>query len=159
MTFLFGRKQRVIVNGKPTTWADVLSGIPQGSVFGPILFVIFINDLPEMVYSTAKIFADDTKLFRTITSEGDRHRLQEYLKHLVIWSEKWQLGFNEGKCKVLHFGNSNPRHVYHMVRRKGSRCHHRRGAEVPQARCNRSEKVLQHACLASSEQRLLALTR
>ena len=79
--------------------------------------MIFINDLPEMAYSTAKIFADDIKLFRTITSEGDRHQLQEdlkQLKHLVTWSEKWQLGFNEGKCKVLHLGNSNPRHTYHM---------------------------------------------
>ena len=67
-----------------------------------------------MIYSTAKIFADDTKLFRTITSEGDRHQLQEDLKQLVTWSEKWQLGFNEWKCKVLHLGNSNPRHIYHM---------------------------------------------
>ena len=82
-------------------------------MLGPI-FVIFINDLPEMVHNTAKIFADDTKLFRTITSEGDRHQLQEDLKHLVTWSEKWQLGFNLGKCKVLHLGNSNSRRVYHM---------------------------------------------
>jgi len=62
-TFLSGRKQRVVVNGKISSWADILSGIPQGSVLGPILFVLFINDLPDVVTSTVKIFADDTKLF------------------------------------------------------------------------------------------------
>ena len=59
--FLTGRyKQRVVVNGKLSTWADILSGIPQGSILGPILFVIFINDLPDIVRSTVKMFADDT---------------------------------------------------------------------------------------------------
>ena len=55
---------RVVVNGKLSSWTDILSGIPQGSVLGPILFVIFINDLPDVVISTTNIFADDTKLFR-----------------------------------------------------------------------------------------------
>ena len=66
--FLTGRKQRVVVNGKLSTWADILSGIPQGSVLGPILFVILINDLPDVVRSTVKIFADDTKLFHAVRS-------------------------------------------------------------------------------------------
>lgn len=99
--FLSKRKQRVIVHGSHSEWADVLSGIPQGSVLSPILFVIFINDLPDVVNSTAKIFADDTKLFRKSSSEQDHKELQEDLNRLVRWSEDWQLAFNEGKCKVI----------------------------------------------------------
>ena len=71
--FLTGRKQRVTVNGKLSAWAIVLSGIPQGSVLGPILFVIFINDLPDMIRSTVKIFADDTKIFHIMLSQDDHH--------------------------------------------------------------------------------------
>ena len=66
--FLSGRRQRVVVNGKLSTWAGILSGIAKGSVLGPILFVIFINDLPDDVTCTAKIFADNTKLFPCISS-------------------------------------------------------------------------------------------
>ena len=62
-SFLTGRKQRVNVNGEMSSWADVHSGIPQGSVLGPILFIIFINDLPDVVECYVKIFADDTKVF------------------------------------------------------------------------------------------------
>ena len=75
--FLMGRKQRVSVNGILSDWVIVLSGIPQGSVLGPILFVIFINDLPDMVKSTAKIFADDTKIFNRILNRHDHQQLQQ----------------------------------------------------------------------------------
>ena len=112
--FLSGRKQRVVVNGKLSSWADILSGIPQGSVLGPILFVIFINDLPDEVLCTAKIFADDAKLFRGIRSPEDRMLLQDDLNRLVEWSQRWQMGFNESKCKVLHLGSSNPGYEYSM---------------------------------------------
>ena len=112
--FLMGRKQRVSVNGILSDWVIVLSGIPQGSVLGPILFVIFINDLPDMVKSTAKIFADDTKIFNRILNRDDHQQLQANLNYLVKWSEEWQLGFNESKCKVLHLGTNNPRLEYQM---------------------------------------------
>jgi hypothetical protein len=112
--FLSGRRQRVVVNGKLSSWTYILSGIPQGSVLGPILFVIFINDLPDVVSSTSKIFADDTKLFRAIRIIEDHDVLQQDLDNLVEWSNKWQLGFNETKCKSLHLGSSNQRLNYHM---------------------------------------------
>lgn len=112
--FLLGRRQRVKVNGSVSSWADVTSGIPQGSVLGPILFVIYINDLPDAVMSTTKIFADDTKLFRSLLNPDDHQKLQEDLNQLVKWSQKWQLGFNESKCKVLHLGNSNKQKNYTM---------------------------------------------
>ena len=64
--FPTGRQQQVCVNGSMSKWADVTSGIPQGSVLGPILFVIYINDLPNKIKSDIYMFADDTKVFRTI---------------------------------------------------------------------------------------------
>ena len=112
--FLSGRPQRVVVNGKLSTWAGISSGMPQGSVIGPILFVIFINDLPDDVTCTAKIFADDTKLFQGISSHEDCLQLQDQLNRLVDWSQKWQMGFNEAKCNVLHLGSTNPCYEYSM---------------------------------------------
>ena len=112
--FLTGRKQRVTINGKLSAWAIVLSGIPEGSVVGPILLVIFINDLPDMIRSTVKIFADDTKIFHSMLSRDDHHQIQADLDLLSKWSEEWQLGFNEGKCKVLHLGSNNPKLDYDM---------------------------------------------
>ena len=112
--FLAKRKQRVVVNGELSSWTEVVSGIPQGSVLGPILFVLFINDLPDVITSTAKIFADDTKLFRPILTPEDHQHLQKDLENLIRWSESWQLGFNETKCKVIHLGNSNQNLQYRM---------------------------------------------
>ena len=89
-----------------------MSGVPQGSVIGPILFVIFINDMPEEVKrSLCKLFADDCKLYRTVTSSGSID-LQQDLHNLEVWSDTWQLPFNATKCKVLHFGNHNPQQSY-----------------------------------------------
>ena len=110
--FLLDRKQRVVVNGKLSSWSLILSGIPQGSVLGPILFVILINDLPDQIRSTVKIFAYDTKIFRALHEPEDYSYLQDDLDRLVEWSQLWQLHFNDSKCKVLHMGNSNPSHCY-----------------------------------------------
>ena len=112
--FLLDTKQRVVVNGKLSSWSLVLSGIPQGSVLGPILFVIFINDLPDQIRSTVKIFADGTKIFRALHDPEDYSYLQDDLDRLVEWSQLRQLHFNDSKCKVLHMGNSNPSHCYTM---------------------------------------------
>ena len=90
----------------------VTSGIPQGSVLGPIMFLIYVNDLPEVVSSTVKLFADDTKLYRVIKNEEDKLQLQEDLNNLQKWSEKWQLPFNVEKCKVLHLGPHNEDYNY-----------------------------------------------
>ena len=92
--FLSNRIQRVVVNNEMSTWSTISSGIPQGSVLGPTFFVVFINDIPDSINSTVNIFADDTKLFRSVTSDEEHVVLQSDLDMLADWSETWQLKFN-----------------------------------------------------------------
>jgi len=123
--FLSGRRQRVVVNGKLSMWAGILSGMPQTSVFEPILFVIFITDLPDDVTCTAKIFADDSGLFQGVSSHEDCLQFQDDLNRLVDWSQKWHMGFNEAKCNVIHLGSTNPCYEYSMRNNRGGlSCHH-----------------------------------
>ena len=79
------------VDGEVSNWKSVLSGVPQGSVLGPILFLIYINDLDDDITSKVLKFADDTKVFRKIKSDADRQHLQDDLNKLIEWSEKWQM--------------------------------------------------------------------
>ena len=85
--FLDGRHQRVIINGSKSSWSPSTSGIPQGSVLGPILFVCYINVLPEVVDSPVHMFAEDTKIYRQITTQSDQETLQADLKQLEEWSK------------------------------------------------------------------------
>ena len=88
--------------------------MPQGSVLGPILFLVYINDLEEGVTGNILKFADDTKLFTKTKEIGDKQNLQDDIDKLVKWSEKWQMLFNFGKCKCLHIGPGNTRMNYEM---------------------------------------------
>ena len=94
--FLSKRSQQVRVEENFSAWKDVTSGIPQGSVLGPILFVIFINEMPDMVESKCQLFADDAKLFRNVNVREDYNTsiLQRDLDSLSVWSDKWQLPFS-----------------------------------------------------------------
>ena len=82
------------------------SGIPQGSVLGPILFVLYINDLPSNILSEVYMFADDTKIFNIIKSPEDQEILQDDLDTLSMWSDKWLLKCHPEKCKVMHLGKA-----------------------------------------------------
>ena len=107
--FLLNRTQRIKVGNETSASSKVTSGIPQGSILGPVLFTIFINDLPESVDSIVKVFADDTKLY----NKSKNHRtIQKDLDTIQNWSSIWQLGFNIKKCKCLHVGQQNERHEY-----------------------------------------------
>ena len=112
--WLTDRRQRVVVDGEVSNGKSVLSGVPQGSVLGPILFLIYINDLDDSITSNVLKFADDTKLFRKVNTDGDKQQLQNDLDRLVKWSEKWQMLFNFGKCKCLHTGHGNLNVNYKM---------------------------------------------
>ena len=112
--WLSGRKQRVCINGQCSTWEAVTSGVPQGSVLGPVLFLIFINDLDSNLLSSVLKFADDTKVFGRVNSDKDREVLQQDLHRLMNWSDRWQMPFNASKCKVMHLGNGNSRFSYFM---------------------------------------------
>ena len=112
--WLTDRRQRVVVDGEVSNWKSVLSGVPQGSVLGPILFLIYINDLDDSITSNVLKFADDTKLFRKVNTDGDKQHLQNDLDRLVKWSDKWQMLFNFGKCKCLHTGHGNLNVNYKM---------------------------------------------
>ena len=113
--WLSNRKQRVVLNGEHSGWRDVLSGVPQGSVLGPILFVIYIYiDIDDSVNCKIPKFADDTKIYQTIYSEEDICKLQTDFYNLVAWSEDWQMLFNVDKCKVMHRGYNN-RHFDYLM--------------------------------------------
>ena len=100
-SFLTDRSQRVVVDGAFSSPAPVVSGVPQGSVLGPILFLVFINDLPECVSSRTRLFADDCVLYREINSAADCDALQEDLMHLEEWENKWGMDFYPDKCSIL----------------------------------------------------------
>ena len=99
--FLTNRTQIVKINDIKSESAPVLSAIPQGSVLGPLLFVIYINDLPECVSSTSYPYADDTKMFKKILNMNDALNLQSDINQFREWSEKWLLKFHPDKCHVL----------------------------------------------------------
>ena len=83
--FLYKRTQKVLVNGKESPSECVLSGVPQGSVLGPLLFLVYINDLPKEVSSTIRIFADDSYIYRVIETSNDNTLLQNDLNKLMEW--------------------------------------------------------------------------
>ena len=112
--FLAGRHQRVVVNGQRSEWSEVTSGIPQGSVLGPLLFVMFINDLPKTVQCGIKLFADGTKVYVRSDIPGNPDCLQNDITRLQDWSDKWLLSFHPDKCKVMHIGNHPPATNYTM---------------------------------------------
>ena len=110
--FLKDRTQFVSINGNKSDNVEVTSGVPQGSVLGPTLFIYYINDLPDVTDSSSEIFADDTKGFNPIRSEADHVKQQSCIDSFVDWSIKWMLGFNTGKCNMMHLGKNNPNFEY-----------------------------------------------
>ena len=101
-SFLSGRKQEVVLEGVHSSQADVTSGVPQGTVLGPLLFLAFINDMPDVVESSStRLFADDSMLSRPVATVQDQQLLQDDLTRLEAWEKQWQMEFNPGKCVVL----------------------------------------------------------
>jgi hypothetical protein len=99
--FLSGRSQSVVVDGSSSSWESVRSGVPQGTVLGPILFLAHINDLPSVITSEVRLFADDCLVYRNITSDQDQQQLQHDLDALSTWSRTWGMKYNPSKCNIL----------------------------------------------------------
>ena len=115
-SWLINRKQLTMLNGTYSSWIDVLSRVPQGSVLGPLLFVIFINDIDDCAENIDILlkFADDTKLGHNASSIEECVKSQECLNKLINWANSWNMSFNISKCKVLHVGRNNLNHIYTM---------------------------------------------
>src|SRR6266496_3704942 len=109
-----GRRQKVGLNREFSDWCDVLSGVPQGSVLGPLLFLIYINDIDEYIVSKLGKFADDTKLCRGISNNNDADILRSDLNLIYQWSLDWQMLFNVDKCTVIHMGYHNKEYDYKL---------------------------------------------
>ena len=101
--FLSDRKQRVVLGQASSSWSTVTSGVPQGSVLGPLLFTLFINDMPKHLHHPCKLFADDTKLIAIIKNTQDIVLLQEDIDRLSAWNTTWDMKFNHQKCKYMVF--------------------------------------------------------
>jgi hypothetical protein len=110
--WLKDRQQRVVLNGRQSQWNEVKSGVPQGSILGPLLFVIYINDIDDGIVSKLYKFADDTKILGNAATLEDVEILRSDLHHMFRWSEEWQMLFNVTKCGVLHFGHTNKEYDY-----------------------------------------------
>jgi hypothetical protein len=111
---LTNRSQLVKINNATSSESPVISGVPQGSVMGPTIFIMFINDLPVNIRNKLFMFADDVKIYRRITNINDCKLLQDDLDNLQKWSEKWQLHFNPTKCQLLRLGKNHPIFNYQL---------------------------------------------
>ena len=105
-SFLKNRSQQVVVDGYYSTPCDVISGVPQGSVLGPTLFLIYINDIAADIQSTIRLFADDCLIYRLISSPEDHYIPQEDLNRLTVWAATWQMNFNVDKCNIMQFSSA-----------------------------------------------------
>jgi len=101
-SFLSDRTQRVVLDGCSSSSVPVTSGVPQGSVLGPLLFLLYINDLPDNIRSKCRLFADDSLIYRKITCEADYMALQRDLDEVIHWCNKWLMPLNLTKCEVMH---------------------------------------------------------
>ena len=109
-SFLFNRTMKVVADGEESASAPVVSGVPQGSVLGPLLFLLYINDMPSVVSkgTCLRLFADDSLVYRVINSPEDHIILQTDLKNLQRWTMRWGMRFNPSKCQVMHIARTRP---------------------------------------------------
>ena len=118
--FLSNRIQRVAVNGCFSSYENVTSGVPQGSVLGPILFVIFINDLPDVIRVMMRMYADDSTILRRLKAPDHVNQVQVSVNNSVKWANIWQMFYHHKKCHHLHVGNNMEDTAYTMETTNGT---------------------------------------
>ena len=114
--FLADRKQRVVIDGQKSYWTSIESGVPQGSILGPLLFLVYINDLIDSVESDIRIFADDTFIFR-IFDPSSIDALNRDLERITSWAHQWKMAFNPDATKPaigVIFTRSNVKEIYQI---------------------------------------------
>ena len=168
---LKGRAHRVIVNEAASGWQPVTSGIPQGSILGPVLFNIFINDLDAGVECTISKFADDNKLGGAVDFLEGKEALQKDLEQLEHWEMINGTNFNKSKCQILHLGQSNTGHKYKLreewlesspaerdlVVLAGSRLHRSQPHVLAAQRTNDTLGCIKHSTTSRSEEGIVPL--
>lgn len=114
--WLKDRMQRVQINGERSNWISVRSGVPQGSVLGPLLFLIYVDDMEDRIRNNSRVwkFADDTKIAAPVNDYVGGIGLQKNLDKLMVWASEWNMTFNIDKCKVMHLGANNINFSYEM---------------------------------------------
>jgi len=114
--FLTNRQQKVVLEGRSSSYVSVDSGVPQGTVLGPLLFLLYVNDLPDNLTSSTRLFADDCLVYKNITCAEDACELQRDLDTLTKWQTDWQMRFNATKCYVMHLTTARKPPPFHRYK-------------------------------------------
>ena len=113
-SWLTGRRQRMVINSVFSSLGNVIIWVPQGSVLGPSLFFIYINDIDTALFSKMCKFADDTKIGHAVATEVEVRLLKDDLQNVAKWAIDWQMLFNVEKFAIMHIGTNNKLYSYNM---------------------------------------------
>ena len=120
-SWLCGRTQTVVGNGTQSSPVIVTSGVPQGTVLGPLMFLLYINDIGLQITSKLGLFADESVLYGVVNMISSAEVLQSDLNKLVVWSEKWQMAFNASKCLLQLYFSGTAHNISHTTQVSGCR--------------------------------------
>ena len=139
-SFLCFRQQRVVVNAVKSDWAPVLSGVPQGTVLGPLLFSLYINDISSDIESEIRLFADDCVCYREIKDEKDTVKLQRDIDRLGSWARKWGMRFQPVKCNMMQLTRKRIKKIHASYTLEGTNLgnHIEKTSTLPAARCEQN---------------------